>query len=374
MNEEYATAPLPEGYGWKSGDRLEPLKELLLDRHGSLPEFDVYSRIRNDLPEPLPELIHGLLRKGHKMLLAGSSKAGKSFLLIELCIAISEGRKWLGFRCEQGRVLYVNLEIDRASCLRRIRDIFDAQGIEPEHEDALVIWNLRGYAEPLAELVPELIRRIREENIAAVVIDPIYKVSTGDENSASDMAALCNGFDRICRETGAAVICCHHHSKGLQGGKRPMDRASGSGVFARDPDALLDIIRLEPGPELQRKAGGATAWRMEGTLREFGNFPPVDFWFEHPLHRLDTTGELASVPAEGSRESNLAKSPKRTGAAERRKALDEAYDSLSGGGPVEVEMLAGRMDVSAATVRNYVKERPEEYWCRNSLVGRQIRK
>ena len=25
-----------------------------------------------------------------------------------------------------------------------------------------------------------------------------------------------------------------------------MDRASGSGVFARDPDALLDLIELEP--------------------------------------------------------------------------------------------------------------------------------
>ena len=370
MNGQAAGIPLPDGDGWKHGDRLEELKELLLDRHGSLPEFDVYSRIRNDLPEPLPELIHGLLRRGHKMLLAGPSKAGKSFLLIELCIAISEGRKWLGFRCEQGRVLYVNLEIDRASCLRRIRDIFEAQGIEPEHEDALVIWNLRGYAEPLAELVPELIRRIREENIAAVVIDPIYKVSTGDENSASDMAALCNGFDRICRETGAAVICCHHHSKGLQGGKRPMDRASGSGVFARDPDALLDIIRLEPGPELQRKAGGATAWRMEGTLREFGNFPPVDFWFDYPLHRLDTTGELASVPAEGSRESNLAKSPKRTSGDDRRKALDEAFDALSTGGPVKLPDLCTRMGMPEQTVRRYIREFPDEYFCDKSRVGK----
>lgn len=360
--------------GWESEDRLESFAALIRDGYDGLPEIDVYSRIREELPEPLPELIHGLLRKGHKMLLAGSSKAGKSFLLMELCIAISEGREWLGFRCEQGRVLYVNLEIDRASCLRRFEAIYNALGIEPEHEDALMIWNLRGHAEPLGALVPKLVKRIREENIAAVVLDPIYKVITGDENSAGDMAALCNEFDRICRETGAALICCHHHSKGLQGGKRSMDRASGSGVFARDPDALLDIIRLEPGPDLQRKAGNTTAWRMEGILREFQDFTPVDFWFDYPLHRLDATGELASAPVEGSRESNLAKSPKRTGAAERRKALDEAYDSLSGGGPVEVEMLAGRMDVSAATVRNYVKERPEEYWCRNSLVGRQIRK
>ncbi len=43
-------------------------------------------------PPALPEeLIRGVLRRGHKMLISGSSKAGKSFLLMELCIAIVEG-------------------------------------------------------------------------------------------------------------------------------------------------------------------------------------------------------------------------------------------------------------------------------------------
>ena len=45
------------------------------------------------------------------------SKSGKSFLLMELCISIAEGSKWLGFPCRQGKVLYVNLEIDPASCV-----------------------------------------------------------------------------------------------------------------------------------------------------------------------------------------------------------------------------------------------------------------
>ena len=59
------------------------------------------------------------------------------------------------------------------------------------------------------------------------------------------MAKFCNQFDKVCTELGCAVIYCHHHSKGAQGGKRSMDRASGSGVFARDPDALIDLIELE---------------------------------------------------------------------------------------------------------------------------------
>ena len=241
-------------------------------------------------PPPLPEpLIEGILRRGHKMLLSGSSKAGKSFLLMELCIAIAEGRPWLGFNCKKGRVLYINLEIDPASAINRFLRIYEALGIEPEHAGDIVLWNLRGHAEPLDRLAPKLIRRACRLNLDAIVLDPIYKVITGDENNASEMGAFCNLFDRICGETGCSSIYCHHHSKGAQGAKRAMDRASGSGVFARDPDAQLDMIQLEVTEEMRSSVGEgrATAWRLEGTLREFPAFAPVNFWFEYPCHYLD---------------------------------------------------------------------------------------
>ena len=114
----------------------------------------------------------------------------------------------------------------------------------PAHKN-IDIWNLRGKAAPMDKLAPKLIRRAAKKGFSAVIIDPIYKVITGDENSADQMAHFANQFDKICTELGTAVIYCHHHSKGYQGQKRSMDRASGSGVFARDPDALLDLTELE---------------------------------------------------------------------------------------------------------------------------------
>ena len=67
------------------------------------------------------------------------------------------------------------------------------------------------------------------------------------------MANFCNQFDKIAEATGASVIYAHHHSKGAQGSKKSMDRASGSGVFARDPDALLDMIELDIPKEVKDK-------------------------------------------------------------------------------------------------------------------------
>ena len=225
-----------------------------------LPAPDNRASVWGDMPELAPPLIEGVLRQGHKMMLAGPSKAGKSFALIELCCAIAEGREWLGRRCAQGRVLYVNLELDPASALRRFRDVYDDLGWEPANVSNIDVWNLRGRAVPMDRLAPSLIRRALRVRPIAIVIDPIYKVITGDENSADQMAAFCNQFDRVAQQVGCAVIYCHHHSKGFQGNKRSMDRASGSGVFARDTDALLDMAPLELTDACREERSSRLRW------------------------------------------------------------------------------------------------------------------
>ena len=216
-----------------------------------LPDEENLADVLFNLPDYAEELIEGILRQGHKMLLVGPSKSGKSFSLIELCIAIAEGTKWIGRQCKQGDVLYVNFELDRASCLHRFKDVYQTLGLTPNNANRIFIWNLRGKTPALDQLVPKLIRRAEKKKYIAVVVDPIYKVITGDENSASEMAKFCNQFDKIADALGASVIYAHHHSKGAQGGKKSMDRASGSGVFARDPDALLDMIELDMNKEVK---------------------------------------------------------------------------------------------------------------------------
>jgi len=232
--------------------------EWIESMNDDLPDTESLESVWDDLPALAPPLIENVLRQGHKMLIAGPSKAGKSFALIELCIAIAEGRKWFGWNCSQGRVLYVNLELDRASCLHRFKDVYEALGWSAKNLSNIDIWNLRGKSIPMDKLAPKLIRRAAKKNYMAIIIDPIYKVITGDENSADQMANFCNQFDKVCNELGCAVIYCHHHSKGSQGGKRSMDRASGSGVFARDPDAMLDLIELDVTDDLRKQEQNKT--------------------------------------------------------------------------------------------------------------------
>ena len=388
-----------------------------------LPDPESLEDVWDNLPELSPPLISGILRQGHKMLLAGPSKAGKSFALIELSIAIAEGRDWLGFSCAQGRVLYVNLELDRASCLHRLKDVYDALRWKPKNIRNVDIWNLRGHSVPMDKLAPKLIRRAAKKNYIAIIIDPIYKIITGDENSADQMAAFCNQFDRVCTELGAAVIYCHHHSKGVQGQKRSMDRASGSGVFARDPDALLDLIELEVPESVYRleadhaeievtrralergvmhwqdhvsqddecsayrmreaarhllgdadyaaleeavavaraEARKRTAWRIEGTLREFEKFRPVSLWFDYPRHYPDESGVLDDLDAEGNAppwQKAAEKHKKNAAKARETKAdtFDNAIQNANAGDPPTVKDLMEYLSKSERTIRGWIKE------------------
>ena len=371
-------------------------KDWIESVNDNLPDMEDLADEWNNIPDLAPALIGGMLREGHKMLISGPSKAGKSFALIELCIAIAEGRKWLRWDCAKGKVLYINLELDRASCLHRFKDVYAAMQLKPENLRNIDIWNLRGRAVPMNQLAPKLIRRAQKRGYKAIILDPIYKVITGDENSADQMAQFCNQFDLICRELGCAVIYCHHHSKGSQGQKKAIDRSSGSGVFARDPDAVIDLIELELTQEMKdqqenkavcqackayldahwkwqddlsqddllnqkkiyaycenvldkwqmnalkyevdqarREAGSMTAWRIEGTLREFQRFEPVNLWFKYPIHLLDQSDTLKNVTPEFEKsvfemrqEARIERAKKDK--AEKIDAFTIAFESLEG--------------------------------------------
>lgn len=401
-------------------------KEWIESVNDDLPEPESMADAWDNLPELSPPLIDGVLRQGHKMLLAGPSKAGKSYALIELSCAIAEGRRWLGWVCARGKVLYVNLELDRASCLHRFRDVYTALRWQPRHLDNIDIWNLRGKSIPMDKLAPKLIRRAAKKQYIAIIIDPIYKVITGDENSADQMAHFCNQFDRVCTELGCAVIYCHHHSKGRQGQKQSMDRASGSGVFARDPDALLDLIELDLDDDVRaqaannaacavceaalreanllnevsqddlcsekvalracrellpeedclrlnraveaakRAAEARTAWRVEGTLREFPKFPPVNLWFDYPVHTVDAGGMLTDLTANADEPPWKKGVRKRqSGALQERRSKEQefcdAVERCNMGEPPTVNDLvewysSTGKNVAPRTVRDWIKK------------------
>lgn len=331
------------------------------------PILDFFEQAQNP-PSLSPELIGGILREGNKMIITGESKAGKTCLSQELAVCIAEGKPWLGkFKCEQGKVLYMNLEVEEASLFFRFKTIYEANGWQiGENAHNIHPWNLRGKALPLDKLADKVIRRCRGQNYKLIILDPLYKVQQGDENSAEAISTFCNALDRIAHETGAAVVYDHHHPKGSSGDRKIIDRGSGSGVFARDADAICDLSFLSPSKELLQVVGnqiqsGEKPMQIAFVLRDFKDIEPINIWFKFPVHYVDSAGLLSGAPVEGSKEANLQKSSKRTSEEERAEILRETFEACEENGMAKLTEMADFLGGASKekTLRRYVKESEE---------------
>src|ERR1041385_8560942 len=199
---------------------------------------DALEFFSSDLEVP-PVLVEGLIHKGSKLVVGGGSKTMKTWTLLDLALSVATGKEWWGRKTTEGKVLYVNFEIQAAFFRERIQAILDARKVSLRNGE-FDVWNLRGFAADADDLFPEMTAMVKGKNYALIVLDPIYKcLGKRDENKAGDIATLMNLLEKLAVESGAAVAFGAHFSKGNQSAKDSIDRIGGSGVFARDPDSIM---------------------------------------------------------------------------------------------------------------------------------------
>jgi len=266
------------------------------NRRDSLPLIqDALELIATPTPPP-PELVWGILHQGSKLVVGGSSKTFKTWTLLDLAISVAAGEPWLSFKTTKGRVLFLNFEIAPAFFQHRIRAVLEAKHITLAPH-ALDVWNLRGRGCCYTELLPLVRQRAKGAGYSLIVLDPIYKLyGATDENSAGDVAGLMNGLELVTVDTGASVGFGAHYAKGNAAAKEAVDRISGSGVFARDPDTILNFTRHEE----------ENAFTVEATLR---NHPPVEPFvarWHYPLMRRDDGLDPARLKQAGGRKPTYA--------------------------------------------------------------------
>jgi hypothetical protein len=267
----------------ESGQELPPIE-------------DAATLIASEIVLP-PDIIEGVAHRGGKIVLGGASKAFKTHTLVDMAVSVASGREWIGFQSKRGRVLFINFEIPSAFFIKRIAVICEAKGVTLEAR-YLDVWNLRGYATSSEMLLPLLLKRIARGHYLLIIIDPSYKLLGGrsDENRTGDIAALLNDFERLAVKTEAAVAFGAHYSKGNQSGKESIDRIGGSGVWARDPDSILNFTKHEE----------EDCFTIDATLRNHPPVPPFVVRWNYPLMEREQSldPERLKKPAGRKREYN----------------------------------------------------------------------
>jgi 5S rRNA maturation endonuclease (ribonuclease M5) len=250
--------------------------------------------VRTPLP---PEVVAGILHKGSKMVLGGGSKSFKTWTLLELALCVASGNPWLGkFPTTRGNVIYINFEIQRCFMEARTTAICAAFGIEiPSNLD---FWNLRGHSTSIAQIVPKIIERLKGRDYLLLILDPLYKL-LGDksENVTEDITHVMNEIERIAVNLGPAVSFGSHFSKGNQSSKDAIDRISGSGVFARDPDTIITLTEHDE----------EEAFTVDLILRNFAPIKAFTIKRDHPLMRLAPELDPLNIKQKAGRPKSVTK-------------------------------------------------------------------
>ena len=243
-------------------------------------------------PPAHDQIITGLFDAGDKVAIIGSSKLRKSFFVMQMGLSLAAGRNFLSFQTKkQRKVLIVQLEVKAAHFHRRVKRMAETLFIgSKDIAGNLFIINGRGVELTISQI------NAASKKIGAefILIDPLYKLVDGDENSAHDMKPILKEFDDLAEATGAAVAYVHHDPKGRPGDRDIRDRGAGSGVLGRDYDACVTLTRHRDNED---------SAIIETLLR---NYPPrksfVASWDNGCFHvsNLPTVAQNSSNAAKGS--------------------------------------------------------------------------
>ena len=249
------------------------------------PKFFSLSQMMTHNTDPMPkQVIEGVLHKGSKMIISGSSKAGKTLSLLHLGLAAANGSTWLGHRTATSKVIYLDFELKKRIAARRIAEMVNANSdYDPKNQNFLYC-SLRGQSRTLEDLVHH-IEDLENHRPDLVIVDPFYKLATGaDENDAGAIGEIVNRMEKFSERLDCSFVYAHHFSKGNKSDTDHIDRASGSGVFARDPDAILTLTPHEEEDHLV----------LEATLRDFPTPSPqvVEFSWPNFIHKPDMEPKL----------------------------------------------------------------------------------
>jgi hypothetical protein len=194
-----------------------------------------------DFP-PMRWLVEGYAAEGLSIL-AGRQKLGKTWLALDWSIAVATGGAAMGaIFCEQGDVLYIDLENGHRRIQGRINMLFPSERNRPD-------LSRLEWANDAPDLNKGFIAALEDWRKSVpdprlVVIDVLQRIKPsgkpGQTSYESDYDAM-SALQRWATDHRVGVVCLHHTRKG--GADDPLEALSGSNGLSACADTTLLLDR-----------------------------------------------------------------------------------------------------------------------------------
>lgn len=188
--------------------------------------------------EPDEPLVHELIERGENIAIVGQSKAGKSFIALQMAVCIALGVPFLNRETVRQRVYIANLEVSRKQYKKRLRKLCDKFGVAPGAlRGWLFIDNMKGESASWQWCRDEA----KRHGCTVIVIDPFYQIFKGDESDVQACAAAIDEM-KVYQKDGFTLIVVYHSPKGFSGDRQLIDMISGSSMLARFPESIFGLL------------------------------------------------------------------------------------------------------------------------------------
>ena len=230
-----------------SGLSLEETAQVLQEIVGIASDALPETNLRKIMPAPVdlwtieesvrerPEdVISGLLPLETVMLLYGPPKTGKSLLLMNLAMHLAAGKPWHHLQISrQWKVLYVSAEGGQWMLIDRVAHLRTGE-VVPTPE-SLALWAVPSFDIRSDADYAALEDAVDKWHAEIIIIDPLQKIHTADENDNQAMQAVMNQFRSLITSQRRSLILSHH-------ARKSGDAARGASSILGEADS---IVRLD---------------------------------------------------------------------------------------------------------------------------------
>jgi len=194
-----------------------------------------------DQAPPANILIEDFLCCGDLAVLQGEPGSSKTWLMMDMAIAVAHGSRFLGrYPTRRGNVLIIEEEGQAFDLVNR------GKILGARKDSDITVYHCRGFHVDSSAWLERVEKDLLpSDEYALILIDPLAAVHTGKENEASDMRAVVDFYRKVrACSPNTAVMFLHHTVKSSYGAaKGSLQHGRGSGALVGAADVVLETIK-----------------------------------------------------------------------------------------------------------------------------------
>ena len=215
-------------------------------------------------PGPRRYLCQDLVLAAYVTLLHGDGGVAKSLLALAFAVAVAGGsREWLGRRVENGRVLYLDFELDAEEQSRRVHQLCHGAGLENPPED---LFYMSAAGHKTREVFEAARDACKKHDVELLIVDSYGVALHGDAEHARDVIGFHQEYLEPLRALGIAVLIIDHQSR-LQAGQSYQNKGAFGSV---DKANLARSVRSVIQVEATERGEGTLTVRLRQKKHTFG--------------------------------------------------------------------------------------------------------